>query len=98
MKTKSKSILLILIIILGIFTACNNNSVKEIKTEELIKNLDNPEYVIIDTREDSLYNGFKDGKAERGGHIKNAIQFSCSWMNYIQDDKLCECRICIKKL
>lgn len=88
MKIKSKSILLtLIIIILGVFTACNNNSVKEIKTEELIKNLDNSEYVIIDTREDSLYNGFKDGKAERGGHIKNAIQFSCSWMNYIQDDK-----------
>ncbi|RRD39642.1 sulfurtransferase [Leptotrichia sp. OH3620_COT-345] len=76
-----------LTVVLGIFTSCNNNSVKEIKTDELLKVLDNPAYVIIDTREDSLYNGFKDGKAERGGHIKNAIQFSCAWLNHIQNDK-----------
>ncbi|WP_443091544.1 rhodanese-like domain-containing protein [Basfia succiniciproducens] len=68
-------------------SACDDKSVKEIKTDELLKNLDNPEFVIIDGRSDSLYNGFKDGNAKRGGHIKGAVQFSCNWLAHISDDK-----------
>lgn len=66
---------------------CEDYTVKKIETPELLKNLDNPEFVIIDTRIDSLYNGFKDKDATRGGHIKGAIQFTVDWLDYIADDK-----------
>lgn len=67
--------------------ACDNQAIKPIESAELLKNLDNPDYLVIDTRNDSLYNGFKDKNASRGGHIKGAIQFSCSWLDYIAPDK-----------
>ncbi len=79
----------LLAIATGLFLAgCEDRTVKNIETDELLKNLDNPEYVIIDTRHDSLYNGFKDQNATRGGHIKGAIQFTAKWMDYLGDDKL----------
>ncbi len=68
-------------------TACNDNIIKKIDTAELLANLDNPDYVIIDSRNDSLYNGFKDKHASRGGHIKGAIQFRCNWFERIEADK-----------
>lgn len=39
--------------------ACDDNQVKTIETKELLDNLNNPNYVIIDSRQDSLYNGFQ---------------------------------------
>ena len=72
---------------LAFLTACNDKSVKEIGIDELVKNLDNPEFVVVDGRQDSLYNGFKDGDAQRGGHIKGAVQFRCDWLPQIADDK-----------
>ena len=67
--------------------ACHDNQVKNIETKALLDNLKNPNYVIIDSRQDSYYNGFKDKNATRGGHIPGAIQFSCSWLNWIAPDK-----------
>ena len=67
--------------------ACDDNKVKTIETKELLDNLNNPNYVIIDSRQDSLYNGFKDKNTTRGGHIPNAVQFSCSWLDSIAPDK-----------
>ena len=72
---------------LAFLTACDDKSVKEIGIDELVKNLDNPEFVVVDGRQDSLYNGFKDGDAKRGGHIKGAVQFRCDWLPQIADDK-----------
>ncbi len=68
-------------------TACNDNIIKKIDTAELLANLDNPDYIIIDSRNDSLYNGFKEKHASRGGHIKGAIQFRCNWFERIETDK-----------
>ena len=87
MKLRITVLSVMIITILGLILSCGKNSISEIKTEELLKNIDNPNYVIIDTREDSLYNGFKDKDAKRGGHIKNAIQFTSTWLNYIEDAK-----------
>ncbi|OOF71352.1 rhodanese-like domain-containing protein [Rodentibacter caecimuris] len=67
---------------------CDEKAVQPIETAELLNNLDNPDYVIIDSRNDSLYNGFKDKNAAYGGHIKGAVQFSCSWFGIVQADKL----------
>ena len=35
---------------LAFLTACNDKSVKEIGIDELVKNLDNPEFVVVDGR------------------------------------------------
>lgn len=75
-------------ILAGFLVACGDNNINQkITTSELLNNLNSPNYIIIDTREDSLYNGFKDGDAKRGGHIATAIQFSSSWLGKIDDDK-----------
>lgn len=36
--------------------ACHDNQVKNIETKALLDNLKNPNYVIIDSRQDSYYN------------------------------------------
>jgi sseA protein len=66
--------------------SCKTNSVRSVAIDELIKNIDNAQYVIIDVRNDSLYNGFKEEGAQRGGHIKGAVQFSKPWLDYIDDN------------
>lgn len=83
---KFKKTLLTLTLSLALI-GCDNRVVKNIDTAELLQNLDNPHFVIIDTRVDSFYNGFKDQDAERGGHIKGAVQFTTAWLDYLADDK-----------
>lgn len=81
---KNKLTLMLLTILL---TGCDQTVVKKISTDDLVKNLDNPDYVIIDTRPDSLYFGFKDNQATRGGHIKGAMQFTTGWLDFIESNK-----------
>lgn len=83
---KMKPILLAVAVSVAL-SACDDRTVKVIDTPELLKQLDNPDFVIVDTRKDSLYNGFKDKNATRGGHIKGAVQFSCDWIGNIQPEK-----------
>lgn len=78
--------LLGLSLLLGL-AACEDKQVKTIETQALLDNLNNPNYVIIDTRQDSLYNGFKDKNSTKGGHIPGAVQFSCAWLDSIAPDK-----------
>lgn len=82
MKTKSLFLLIPLLL-----SGCDQTVVKEIGIEELSENLNNPEYIIIDTRPDSLYFGFKDKGAARGGHIKGAMQFTTGWLDFIDENK-----------
>ena len=44
--------------------------------------------VIVDTRDDSVYNGFKEKGADRGGHVPKAVQFTTEWLDKIQADKV----------
>lgn len=43
--------------------------------------------VIVDTRDDSVYNGFKSEGAARGGHVPEAVQFTTEWLDNIEPDK-----------
>lgn len=81
---KIKSLFLLIPLLLS---GCDQTVVKEIGIEELSENLNNPEYIIIDTRPDSLYFGFKDKGAARGGHIKGAMQFTTGWLDFIDENK-----------
>lgn len=78
---------LISLLIFAIALSCGKKTVGEIKIDEVLKNLDNPKYVFVDNRNDSLYNGFKEKNAKRGGHIKGAVQFNCTIFDYIEEDK-----------
>lgn len=56
-----------------------------ISTEEVAKKLDNPNFVMIDTRSDAEYNGEKAfGGAPRKGHIPGAIHIE--WNNALNED------------
>lgn len=62
---------------------------KQILSAEEINNiLNNEQYVLVDTRVDSYYNGFTDPKQNVKGHITGAIQFSAEWVTEIADSKL----------
>lgn len=68
--------------------AQNNNSeenteenTKTIATEELLSQIENTKYVIVDTRSSSEYIGWKLNGEKRGGHIKNAVDFPITWTN-----------------
>ncbi|SPY78957.1 rhodanese-like domain-containing protein [Providencia rustigianii] len=68
-------------------SGCDQTVVKDISIDELSKNLNNPDYLIIDTRPDSLFFGFKDKDAARGGHIQGAMQFTTGWLDFIDENK-----------
>lgn len=63
-------------------------NVQTISINELEKNLDNTDYVIVDLRKDEAYNGWEIDGISRGGHIKNAIQFSVNWLSELKDKSL----------
>lgn len=62
-------------------------SLKSIGTEDLKEKLDNPEWVIVDTRLNDAYNGWILDGETRGGHITGAVDFSANWINIDVKDK-----------
>lgn len=72
-------------IALGLF-GCDNQQVKTLSQQEFLQAQQDPTVVIVDTRGDSLYNGFKSPNAARGGHIPNAVQFTVDWLDAIQPE------------
>lgn len=84
---KIKVLLVTLLILIMNLSCGGKNTVKEIKIDEVVKNINNSKYVFVDNREDSLFNGFKDKDTKRGGHIKGAVQFNCDLFDYIEEDK-----------
>ena len=64
-----------------------SQEISAISTEDLVQSLDDPSYVIIDTRSTDAYNGWKLGDASRGGHIKGAVDFPASWLDQEVENK-----------
>ncbi len=56
---------------------------KKISTEELLNTIDNPDVTVIDTRSVNAYNGWKENREKRGGHIKGAKSLPVKWAQYI---------------
>lgn len=48
--------------------------------------MENNECVLVDTREDIVFNGFELNGVK--GHLKEAIHFSTSWLDFIKKEKL----------
>ena len=89
---------LTLTVSMGVFTACGNNSgvkeneeknlsTKTITTEELSKNIKDENWVVVDTRENDAFNGWKLDGVKRGGHIEGATDFSASWLDVNAENK-----------
>ncbi|MEG0747720.1 MAG: rhodanese-like domain-containing protein [Cetobacterium sp.] len=54
---------------------------KDIDTKEVLKNLDNSNWVIVDTRDTNEYNGWDLSNLGVNGHIKGATDFSYKWLD-----------------
>lgn len=59
---------------------------ESISLQDVLSYQNDSQSIIVDTRGDSHYNGFKSPLAERGGHLPNAIQFSADWIGAIHPD------------
>ncbi len=53
---------------------------QEITSERLLAQLESPGWLVIDIRQSAAYNGWRLGKAARGGHIPGAESFALSWI------------------
>ncbi len=56
---------------------------KRISTREMEGKINNAAVKIIDVRSADSYNGWKDKKEKRGGHIENAKSIPFKWFSYI---------------
>lgn len=65
----------------------NNIETKAISTKELQSKLDDNSWVIVDTRINDAYNGWKLDGVKRGGHIEGAVDFSSNWLDVDNKDK-----------
>ncbi|NFP91003.1 rhodanese-like domain-containing protein [Clostridium sporogenes] len=105
MKKNFKGIVLLLFgIMMFTLIGCTSNQktekkeestslVKEIKTDELKKNITSKEWVVLDTRSNDAFNGWKLDGVKRGGHIKGATDFSANWLKVEDTEKNKEKRL-----
>ncbi|MGL6185825.1 MAG: rhodanese-like domain-containing protein [Clostridium chrysemydis] len=97
MLKKTKYLTLILTIsILGIFlVSCTSKDdskspeaqTKTITTSEVKENLGKDNWVVVDTRSNDAFNGWKLDSVSRSGHIKGATDFSALWLDVSDKDK-----------
>lgn len=91
--------LFVLLLLLLTLAGCSNNTPnqdnsqsqdgigKTISTKDLNSNLGKNDWVIVDTRINDAYNGWKLDGVKRGGHIKGATDFSANWLTVDVEDK-----------
>ncbi|WP_423230501.1 rhodanese-like domain-containing protein [Clostridium cylindrosporum] len=79
---------------MSVFTACKTtekskkeNNLKKISTGDLEKNINKSDWVVVDTRENDAFNGWKLDGVKRGGHIKGAKDFSAAWLSVDSKNK-----------
>lgn len=94
--SKKASLLSVLVLTMALFGGCSNEKenkdvadieVKTIATKELQDKLSDDSWVVVDTRINDAFNGWKLDEVERGGHIKGAVDFSANWLTVDSKDK-----------
>ena len=94
--SKKASLLSALVLTMALFAGCSNEKenqkvadieVKTIATKELQDKLLDDSWVVVDTRINDAFNGWKLDEVERGGHIKGAVDFSANWLTVDSKDK-----------
>ena len=58
----------------------------EISTDQVKKALASEDWVVVDTRLNDAFNGWKLDGVSRGGHISGAVDFSANWLKVEADD------------
>ena len=101
-KNKINTVLFMMIMILAVFTAsaCSSKADEEAKvsgensdtqsaftTKDLKQNLNDDSWVIVDTRINDAFNGWKLDGVTRGGHIEGAVDLSANWLKVDVKDK-----------
>ncbi|SHK51529.1 rhodanese-like domain-containing protein [Paramaledivibacter caminithermalis] len=100
------SLILMVVLCISIFTACQNNTQKSEQTKkdlaqnneqakkavitkkELVKELENDKYIVVDTRSEAAYIGWRTEGEARGGHIKGAVDFPYKWIKELKNNEL----------
>lgn len=86
----------VLILSMGTLAACSKNEAnkndisvetKTISTKDLESKLDDKSWVVVDSRLNDAYNGWKLDGVKRGGHIEGAVDFSANWLKVDADNK-----------
>ena len=94
--SKKATLLSALVLTMALFAGCSNEKenqkvadieVKTIATKELQDKLSDDSWVVVDTRINDAFNGWKLDEVERGGHIKGAVDFSANWLTVDSKDK-----------
>ena len=94
--SKKASLLSALVLTMALFGGCSNEKenkdvvdieVKTIDTKELQDKLSDDSWVVVDTRINDAFNGWKLDEVKRGGHIKGAVDFSANWLTVDSKDK-----------
>ena len=94
--SKKASLLSALVLTMALFGGCSNEKenkevadieVKTIATKELQDKLSDDSWVVVDTRINDAFNGWKLDEVKRGGHIKGAVDFSANWLTVDSKDK-----------
>ena len=91
---KMNSIILVITMVLGLsLSGCSKKEelkdveLKTISTKELEAKLADDSWVIVDTRINDAYNGWKLDGVSRGGHISGAVDLSANWLNVDNKNK-----------
>ncbi|MGV8983496.1 sulfurtransferase [Clostridium sp.] len=61
--------------------------IKTISTKDLNEKLGNSDWVVVDTRANDAFNGWKLDGITRGGHIKGATDFAANWLKVEDKEK-----------
>ena len=94
--SKKASLLSALVLTMALFAGCSNErenqkiadiELETIPTKELQDKLSDDSWVVVDTRINDAFNGWKLDEVERGGHIKGAVDFSANWLTVDSKDK-----------
>jgi molybdopterin synthase sulfurtransferase len=103
MRNRGFALLFLLLSSFFILAACSNSTkennneksekkstaakVQTISTDDLKKDLEKEDWVVVDTRSNDAFNGWALDGVKRGGHIKGAVDFSANWLNVTDDKK-----------
>ncbi|HZK53506.1 MAG TPA: rhodanese-like domain-containing protein [Desulfosporosinus sp.] len=90
------SSLIVLVMLFGTLAGCSMTKDakpqaiadgKQISTNDLKSNINKPDWIVVDTRINDAFNGWKLDGVKRGGHIKGATDFAANWLNVEAEDK-----------
>lgn len=63
------------------------SAIQSISTEDLQEKIGHADWVVVDTRANDAFNGWKLDGVDRGGHIQGAVDFSVNWLKVDVEDK-----------